>query len=141
MKSFAACFLFQSDISSCLNRTEHKSNGTQSRSPFRILQAKQIFVTFVPIKLQPVVNPYGRKPTKPHWQKLPNLVHFFLSFKIEHWVYKMDLQWVAKKNLAKLCSFSEHSYAILSSFKIMIIFNNTNADFVLIAADVLLKLS
>ena len=39
----------------------------------------------------------------------------------------------------KVRSFLEHSCAILSSFKIVIIFNNTSADFVLISADVILK--
>ena len=41
--------------------------------------------------------------------------------------------------LDEVRSFLEHSYAILSSIKIMIIFNNTSADFVLISADVLLN--
>ena len=36
----------------------------------------------------------------------------------------------------KVRSFLEHSRAILSSFKIVVIFNNTSADFVLISADV-----
>ena len=40
---------------------------------------------------------------------------------------------------AKVRPFHEHSCTILSSFKIVIIFNNTPADFVLISADVLLK--
>ena len=40
----------------------------------------------------------------------------------------------------KVCSFLEHSCAILSSFKIVIIFNNTSPGFVLISADVLLKM-
>ena len=38
--------------------------------------------------------------------------------------------------LPKVRSFLEHSFAILSSFKIVIIFNNTSADLVLISADV-----
>ena len=42
--------------------------------------------------------------------------------------------------LPKVRSFLEHSFAILSSFKIVIIFNNTSADFVLISADVLSKM-
>ena len=42
--------------------------------------------------------------------------------------------------LLKVRSFLEHSCAILSSFKIVIIFNNTSADFVLISADVLLRM-
>ena len=42
--------------------------------------------------------------------------------------------------LLKVRSFLEHSCAILSSFKIVIIFNNTSADFVLISADVTLKM-
>ena len=37
-------------------------------------------------------------------------------------------------------TFLEHSCAILSSFKIVIIFNNTSADSVLISADALLKM-
>ena len=40
----------------------------------------------------------------------------------------------------KVRLFQEHSCAILSSFKIMIIFKNTSADFVLISADLLLKI-
>ena len=39
----------------------------------------------------------------------------------------------------KVCSFLEHSFAILSSFKIVIIFDNTWADFVLISADVFIE--
>ena len=44
--------------------------------------------------------------------------------------------------LLKVRSFLEHSCAILSSFKIVIIFNNTSAsaDFVLVSVDVLLKI-
>ena len=42
--------------------------------------------------------------------------------------------------LTKVPPFLEHSYAILSSFKIVIIYNNTSADFVLISADVILKM-
>ena len=42
---------------------------------------------------------------------------------------------------SKVRPYQEHSCAILSSFKIMIIFNNTSADFVLISADVTLKKS
>ena len=41
---------------------------------------------------------------------------------------------------AKVCLFLEHSCAILSSFKIVIIFNNTSADLVLISSDVILKI-
>ena len=40
----------------------------------------------------------------------------------------------------KVRPFLEHSCAILSSFKIVVIFNMTSADFVLISADVLLKM-
>ena len=40
----------------------------------------------------------------------------------------------------KVCSLLEHTCAILSSFKILVIFKNTSADFVLISADVLLKM-
>ena len=36
---------------------------------------------------------------------------------------------------SKVRSFLEHSYAILILFKIMIIFNNTSADFVLISVE------
>ena len=39
----------------------------------------------------------------------------------------------------KVCSFLEHSFAILGSFKIVIIFYNTWADFVLISADVFIE--
>ena len=42
--------------------------------------------------------------------------------------------------IIKVRSLKEHSCAILSSFIIVIIFNNTSADFVLISADVLLKM-
>ena len=44
------------------------------------------------------------------------------------------------KFLSKVRSFWEHSFVVLSSIRIMIIFNNTSADFVLISADVLLKI-
>jgi hypothetical protein len=37
--------------------------------------------------------------------------------------------------------FSNQSCAILSSFKIVAIFNNKSADFVLISADILLKMT
>ena len=37
----------------------------------------------------------------------------------------------------KVHLFLDHSCAIVSSFKIVVIFNNTSADFVLISADVL----
>ena len=43
-------------------------------------------------------------------------------------------------NFTKVRSFLEHSCAIISSFKIVIIFKNTSAHFVLISADVLLKM-
>ena len=46
----------------------------------------------------------------------------------------------AKQVAAKVRSFLEHSCAILTSFKIVIIFNNTSTDFVLISADVILKM-
>ena len=36
--------------------------------------------------------------------------------------------------------FIDQSWAILSSFKIVVLFNNTSADFVLISVDVLLKM-
>ena len=41
---------------------------------------------------------------------------------------------------AKVYLFLERSCAILSSLKIMIIFNNKSADFVLISDDVVLKI-
>ena len=41
---------------------------------------------------------------------------------------------------SKVSLFLDRSCAILSSFKIVVIFNNTSADFVLISADVLLKI-
>ena len=41
----------------------------------------------------------------------------------------------------KVRLFLDRSCAILSSFKIVVIFNNTSADFVLISADVLLKMT
>ena len=40
----------------------------------------------------------------------------------------------------KARSFQDDSCAILSSLKIMIIFNDTSADFALMSADVLLKM-
>ena len=43
-------------------------------------------------------------------------------------------------NGAKVRSFLNHSCTILSSFTIVITFNNTSADFVFISADVLLKM-
>ena len=43
--------------------------------------------------------------------------------------------------LSKVRSLLEHSCAILISFKIVVIFNITSADFVLISADVLLKMT
>jgi hypothetical protein len=46
-----------------------------------------------------------------------------------------------KKSLdTEVRSFLENSCSILSFFKIVIIFNNTSADFALISADVLLKM-
>ena len=47
-----------------------------------------------------------------------------------------------KKNSldTKVRSFLENSCSILSFFKLVMIFNNTSADFVLISADVLLKM-
>ena len=41
----------------------------------------------------------------------------------------------------KVHLFLDRSCAILSSFKIVVIFNNTSADFVLIIADVILKMT
>ena len=41
----------------------------------------------------------------------------------------------------KVCSLLEQTCAILSSFKIVVIFNNTSADIVLISADVTLKMT
>ena len=45
-----------------------------------------------------------------------------------------------KNYLTKVHLFLDHSYAILSSFKIMIIFNNTSAKIKTKSADVLLKI-
>ena len=42
--------------------------------------------------------------------------------------------------LSKIHLFLDRSCTILSSFKIVVIFNNTSADFALISADVLLKM-
>ena len=42
---------------------------------------------------------------------------------------------------AKLRSLLEHSCAILISFKIVVIFNITSADFVLMSANVVLKMT
>ena len=41
----------------------------------------------------------------------------------------------------KVRSLLEHSYAILISFKIVVIFNITSVDFVLMSADVVLKMT
>ena len=41
----------------------------------------------------------------------------------------------------KVCSLLEHSCAILMPFKIVVIFNITSADFVLMSADVVLKMT
>ena len=41
---------------------------------------------------------------------------------------------------AKVCLFLEHSCAILSSFKIVIIFNNTSAEIKTNSADILLEI-
>ena len=42
--------------------------------------------------------------------------------------------------IVKVRSFQEQSYTILFSLKTMTIFNHTSADFVLMSADVLLKM-
>jgi hypothetical protein len=42
--------------------------------------------------------------------------------------------------ITKVHLFQEHSCGILISFKVMILFNNTSADFVLISPEVLLKM-
>ena len=45
-----------------------------------------------------------------------------------------------KKNISiKVCSFLDHSYTILSSFKIVVIFDSTSADVVLISTNVILE--
>ena len=41
----------------------------------------------------------------------------------------------------KFVCFLDHSWAILSSFKMVVVFSNKSADFVLISADVLLKMT
>ena len=43
--------------------------------------------------------------------------------------------------ITKVCLFLEHSCTIVSSFKIVVIFNDTSADFVLSSADVILKIT
>ena len=45
------------------------------------------------------------------------------------------------QNLPKVRSLLDHSCAILISFKIVVLFNNTSADFVLISVDILLKMT
>ena len=42
---------------------------------------------------------------------------------------------------SKVRSLLEHSFAILISFKIVVIFNMTSADFVFMSADVVLKMT
>ena len=59
---------------------------------------------------------------------------------------KINLLYQTVKNAevqksAKAGSLLEHSCAILNSFKIVVIFNNTSPDFVLISTDVLLKMT
>jgi hypothetical protein len=46
-----------------------------------------------------------------------------------------------KSAAAKVRFFLDHCCAILSSFKILVIFNNTSADFVWISADGILKMT
>ena len=48
-------------------------------------------------------------------------------------------QYIQKNISNKDCSFLDHSCTILSSFKIVVIFDSTSADFVLISADVILE--
>ena len=58
-----------------------------------------------------------------------------LQFKVQWTISALILSWVTK-----IFSYYEHSWGTLISFKIAIIFNNTSADFVLISADVILKI-
>ena len=44
-------------------------------------------------------------------------------------------------NLSKVRSLLEHSCAILSSFKIVVIFNIISADFLMVSVDVVLKMT
>ena len=53
-------------------------------------------------------------------------------------VMNFTLPWTFAKTI-KVRSLLEHSYAILISFKIMVVFNIPSADFVLMSADVVLK--
>ena len=46
-----------------------------------------------------------------------------------------------KKSVTKVCSLLEHGCAILSSFKIVVIFNNASAEIKTKSADVLLKMT
>ena len=48
---------------------------------------------------------------------------------------------MAFKIIIKVRSFLEHSCAILSFFKIVVIFNSTSADFVLISANAILTVN
>ena len=48
-------------------------------------------------------------------------------------------QYIQKNISNKVCSFLDHSYTILSSFKIVVIFDSTSADVVLISTDVILE--
>ena len=43
--------------------------------------------------------------------------------------------------MCKVCSFQEHRGTILISFKIVVIFNITSANFVLMSADDVLKMT
>ena len=60
-------------------------------------------------------------------------------------IFNFEKKYVRKKTkshskVIKVRSFAEHRCAILSSIKIMIIFNNTSADIKTKSADVLLKI-
>ena len=42
---------------------------------------------------------------------------------------------ISQKTITKICFFLNRSYAFLCSFKIVVIFNNISADFVLVSVD------
>ena len=67
-----------------------------------------------------------------------------MEFKVKIHIPSFDYDFLIKHFLTfvlKSIHLKKHSCTILSCFKIMIIFNNTSADFVLISADVLLKMT
>ena len=67
-------------------------------------------------------------------RKWDYFVHFLSNFMyLRHWINAKYIGCI------KVHSLLEYSCAILISFKIMVIFNITSAEFVLMSADVVLK--